>query len=96
MFHFLCMTILLSNAQTYGQQELSPIWSSYLAENNKSISAVNKLITTTYGIKEYAFIKSLTLNQNGLREIGEIKYLINLEYLDLNGNFLEFTEDLKN
>ena len=54
------LIIMFLNVHIYGHQEISPIWSNYLTKDETSMIASNKLITNTYGIKEYAFIKSLS------------------------------------
>ena len=92
MFTILSLIFL---ANICHQQKLHIDWSDYLAESDTSIRLSNRKLENTNGLSDYLFIKSLQLNQNGLKEIGEIKYLVNLEELDLDDNFLESIDDLR-
>ena len=92
MFTILSLIFL---ANICHQQKLHIDWSDYLAESDTSIRLSNRKLENTHGLSDYLFIKSLQLNQNGLKEIGEIKYLVNLEELDLDDNFLESIDDLR-
>jgi len=92
MFTILYLIIL---ANICHQQNVHIDWSNYFTESDTSIRLSDRKLENTNGLRDYFFIKSLQLNQNGLKEIGEIKYLVNLEELDLDDNFLESIDDIR-